>query len=470
MSSLLIVLYTVRLLVSVSVLGALILLWSALFPAGVRAAQSSLFCPNKEPPSMCVATTSVTEPAYLHAPSYQPADVHPPFDAPSAATSDVEPVSVPIPQSVQTPAPEPISIPLGPQDHPSSIGFTTSCNFWATDESGKWSKAAALADCEQDFAKLQELGIHWVRFGVPWHFLGEAGKPMRPERKAFLQEVLESARNHELSIMYQISLGAPVSAYGCGHPPPTRPSERLDFCDEVFDMHLEELVVLVAPYVRHFELFNEVNWNLNNLYGADFPYSAYGAQSTGGYVAARMKSLHIRAGAIIDRNAPEAVMHGTGISYFCSHREGDCPKDGRVIDAFAYLHWLQYGWQKSTDHNVLHDEIDVVNLHPYFPAKSYSRRIKEFAEVLKGVAPQKRLWLSETGGKSGDDAQIAGAFRQAVLLADEGVIERFFWFTLRDATGNPKVQGHALFGKDWEVLKPQLLEAVVEGIASEHKT
>jgi hypothetical protein len=338
--------------------------------------------------------------------------------------------------------------------------------MWKAGPDGSWSADLAFQDCDADLAKIQSLGIKWVRLGAPWYQMAEAHQALHPDKNAFLIKLLSSARARGLHVLFQVALEAPYGAYSCRQHPPASvwPSQRLDFCDDAFESYVSELVDTVAPYAHHFELFNEVNWGYDSVYGSAFPYQDYAALSTADYVSGRMKGLQSAFAHIMAAKQSvsfQPAIHSTGISYFCSAAAGECPGTDRLTDASSFVYWLFNGWQPSASENVLRDDIDVVDMHPYFDHTIYSQRMTDFVSTLHAMVPSKAVWATETAGSLNNDADLAQVFAQDTALAQQGVIQRFFWYVLRDATGNSENSSYAIYDKNWNVIKPQLLQAIL---------
>lgn len=327
----------------------------------------------------------------------------------------------------------------------------------------QWTLEEALEDCEGDLIQLKNLGVGWVRLGAPWYAMvpdasGDVTK-LDPNRAEFLRRLLRAIRLRGMKVLFQVGLEAPPGAYlPSATNPPALASMRLDFDDAKFSGYLDSLLTVIQPYVAHIELLNEVNRNNPHFFPSQAP--SYTALDGYDYVLARMKQLHILLKARVDARRSRTfnpLLHGTGISYDCNGALGDgnCPDAGEFLDvngnpvrlmqATYYLGWMQNGWQPDPvgGRTILRDYMDVVDVHPYFHSTSMSSRMNGITTLTRSLAGgiRKSLWATETntdGASWGNPQEEAALLAQMNALFEAGVLDKFFWYTLRDAVVYPR--------------------------------
>lgn len=317
------------------------------------------------------------------------------------------------------------------QDGIDNLGIDMSCNIWNTPND---ETQPSLDDCEKDLTLIKNLGISWVRIGVPWHFLAKYNSTFLPARSAFLENLLKAARARGLKVLFSIGLEAPAWAYhDPSDPLVTGPSLHLDFNDADFETFLTQELAIAKDYTDQFELFNEVNWQYNLSTGEGEP--------SANALLSRMKGLYMITRQHLDNlTAQDTTYHphllSSGLSYFCN---SGC-NTTNLIPATDFIYWMENGWQPPGE-TILSDYIDTVSIHPYLTPTQYVSTVASFSSTLDSDVPPvngspKDIWFTETNvGNPSTDNQATGFLKTTEAL-DNGYATKAFWYVIRPSNAN----------------------------------
>lgn len=340
------------------------------------------------------------------------------------------------------------------------LGININCNYWNMND-------AALNDCVQDLDLAKGLGISSVRLGIHWYMLTDAnGYTLTPWKVKFMKAYLNAARSRGLKILFTVNLEAPSSAYNCSsvQNKPTKPSTRLDFCDDIFLKYFSNLMDLILPYTPYVEFLNETNW------GFDKEAPFYKSLSIQDYILGRSKETYLLAKSVLEEKkllGYSYVLLSQGISYFYDPnfpQRGWPSFNSSLIFALDYLHWMKFGWQPQGK-NIYDDIIDIIAFHPYFDNSDYKDLVSHFISKANQLSQKgkKTLWMTETSSAAVNNSETIAVFNQLKIFLGNNSIQKAFWFAVRvNQIGNvSNPEGHfGVYDYARNLQQPELADAM----------
>ncbi len=364
---------------------------------------------------------------------------------------------------------------------PDHLGLNAACQ-WYLD----WGGDQAFSDCELGLVLAKNLGIGWIRWGVPWYFLADAQGQIAPGQLVFVERFLRAARQRGMKVLLQVVPDAPPAAY---RPPRAFPSSQLSFDDAAFDAWIDAVLEVARPYTAYFELFNEVNlscegtdvtsatevrryWIEQESSPADDPKSRL-VERVGHYYN-RFRARMQAASAIHPDFAP--VLLSSGLSHY---RLSTPPELADVWDTEPagcmgticnlYLFGAREFVSRLGAAGLLRNAIDVVSFHPYFQTDLdwMTDEIQTIRSAVNGApgGAGLPLWVTETGWHpawEGSSNQGVDFLERVLQQVDGGALQKVFYFTIRtwdDTDPGSDAVNYGLYAKDGWSLNPSKVQA-----------